>query len=133
MARRAATLGIISAMKDWPPKPGSTVMARIMLTCSTKGSAAWAGVPGLRTMPARLPLARILSRAARISSGVSDSTCTVTMSAPASQKASTYRTGRTIMRCTSSGSFVTGRMHRTTGMPMVMLGTNTPSITSTWT
>ena len=84
-------------------------------------------------MPPRLPLAWILSRASWIFSGVSDSTWTVTRSAPASQNCSTYRTGSTIIRWTSSGIWVTLRMDATTGMPMVMLGTNNPSITSTWT
>ena len=120
-------------MNFWPPKPGSTVITRISSTFSRYGRAASAGVLGLRTMPAFLPLAWILSMAAWMFSGVSDSTWTVTRSAPASQNCSTYRTGSTIIRCTSSGSAVVGRRDLTTGMPMVMLGTNMPSITSTWT
>ena len=123
----------MSAMNFWPPKPGSTVMTRMSSTFSRKGRAASAGVLGLSTTPAFLPLAWILSMAAWMFSGVSDSRCTVTRSAPASQNWSTYRTGSTIIRCTSKNMSVTLRMDCTTGMPMEMLGTNTPSITSTWT
>ena len=120
-------------MKLCPPKPGSTVITRISSTFSRKGRAASAGVLGLRTIPARLPLAWILSMAAWMFSSLSASTWTVTRSAPASQNCSTYRTGSTIIRWTSRGREVVGRMDFTTGMPMEMLGTNMPSITSTWT
>ena len=50
-----------------------------------------------------------------------------------SQNSSTYRTGCVIIRCTSRNISVTFRMDFSTGMPMEILGTNTPSITSTWT
>ena len=123
----------MSAMNFWPPKPGSTVITRIISTLSIKGSTALAGVLGFTTTPAFLPLAWILSMAARMFSWVSASTWQVTMSAPASQKRSTYRTGSTIIKWTSRGMSVTFRMDSTTGMPMEMLGTNRPSITSTWT
>ena len=53
-------------------------------------------------------------------------------SAPASANASTYRSGSTIIRCTSSGRRVASRTAFTTSGPMVMLGTNRPSMTSTW-
>ncbi len=33
-SRIARAFGIMSAMKDWPPKPGSTVMTRTMSTSS---------------------------------------------------------------------------------------------------
>ena len=79
----------MSAMNFWPPKPGSTVITRISSTLSMKGSTALAGVPGLTTTPAFLPLACILSMAARMFSSVSASTWQVTMSAPASQNCST--------------------------------------------
>ena len=51
-------------MNFWPPKPGSTVITRISSTLSMKGSTALAGVLGLTTTPAFLPLAWILSMAA---------------------------------------------------------------------
>ena len=41
--------------------------------------------------------------------------------------------GSSTMRCTSSGSFVTGRSPFTTTDPMLRFGTKCPSITSTWT
>ena len=68
------TLGIMSAMNFWPPKPGSTVITRIISTRSIKGSTALAGVLGFTTTPAFLPLAWILSSARWIFSGVSAST-----------------------------------------------------------
>ena len=71
------------------PKPGSTVITRIISTRSIKGSTALAGVLGFTTTPAFLPLAWILSMAARMFSWVSASTWQVTMSAPASQNWST--------------------------------------------
>src|SRR5712692_8663688 len=54
------------------------------------------------------------------------------MSAPASAKASTYRSGFSIIRCTSRVSWVALRSEATTGTPIEMLGTKWPSITSTW-
>src|SRR5581483_2545216 len=51
--------------------------------------------------------------------------------APASTKAGTYRSGFSIIRCTSSGRSVALRNDATTGGPMVILGTKCPSITST--
>lgn len=131
-ARTWRTLGIISSMKDWPPKPGSTVITNTISHWGRKGRASWAGVPGLRTTPARFPRLWTSSRQRRVFSRLSASTWTVTMSAPARQKASTYRTGRSIIRWTSSAMPVTARMDWTTGMPREMLGTNRPSITSTW-
>ena len=114
-------------------KPGSTVITKISSTSPINGSTAEAGVLGFTTTPAFLPLAWIFFRARWIFSSVSASTWQVTMSAPASQNCSTYRSGRSIIRCTSRGSAVTGRMDFTTGIPMEILGTNRPSITSTWT
>lgn len=46
-ARIACTLGIMSAMKLCPPKPGSTVMTRIRSTRPMNGRTASAGVLGL--------------------------------------------------------------------------------------
>ena len=40
--------------------------------------------------------------------------------------------GSSIMRWTSSGTFATFFSERTTGTPIVMLGTKCPSMTSTW-
>ena len=85
----AFTLGIMSAMKDWPPKPGSTVITRMMSHCLRKGSTASAGVLGFTTTPAFLPLPWMRPRAFKVFSSVSASTWMVTISAPASQKRST--------------------------------------------
>ena len=65
--------------------------------------------------------------------GWSASRWMLTRSAPALQKSATYRTGLSIIRCTSKNISVWLRMDLTTGMPMVMLGTKAPSITSTCT
>ena len=94
----AETLGIISAMNFWPPKPGSTVITSTSSTSFRKGRTVSAGVFGFSTTPARLPLAWILAMASWSFSSVSDSTWTVTRSAPASQNCSTYRPGSTIIR-----------------------------------
>ena len=62
--RVRSIFGIICSMKDWPPKPGSTVMIRIMsnsLRISTKGAMS---VAGLSARPARAPR-RCSSRARR--------------------------------------------------------------------
>ena len=64
--------------------------------------------------------------------GWSASRWTDRRSAPARAKASTYRTGLSIIRCTSRNMSVHLRIDFTTGTPMVMLGTKQPSITSTW-
>src|SRR5699024_3080196 len=72
--RMAVTLGIISAMNFWPPKPGSTVITSTSSTSCRKGRTASAGVFGFSTTPARLPLAWILAMASWILSSVSDST-----------------------------------------------------------
>src|ERR1051325_8802121 len=61
-AMRSATASIVVnllSMNSWPPKPGLTVMTRTRSTRSSTLSMASIGVPGLRTMPGRLPQARI--------------------------------------------------------------------------
>ena len=75
-------------MNFCPPKPGSTVMTRMMSTSVRYGRAASAGVAGFRTTPAFLPLAWIAAMVRWRFSSVSASTCMVTRSAPASQKRS---------------------------------------------
>ena len=64
--------------------------------------------------------------------GRSASRWTESRSAPALAKASTYRPGFSTIRWASRKRSVCFRMEATTGTPMVMLGTNMPSITSTW-
>ena len=64
-------------------------MTRISSTLSINGSTALAGVLGFTTTPALLPLAWILSMAARMFSSVSASTWQVMRSPPASQNCST--------------------------------------------
>ena len=77
---------------------GSTVITSTSSTSFRKGRTVSAGVFGFSTTPARLPLAWILAMASWSFSSVSDSTWTVTRSAPASQNCSTYRPGSTIIR-----------------------------------
>ena len=88
----------MSAMNFWPPKPGSTVITRIKSHSLIKGSTALAGVLGLTTTPAFLPLAWTRRSASWMFSSVSASTWQVMISPPASQNCSTYRTGRSIIR-----------------------------------
>ncbi len=64
--------------------------------------------------------------------GWSASRWTLSRSAPALQNWPIYRAGLSTIRCTSKNMSVCLRMDSTTGTPMVMLGTNMPSITSTW-
>ena len=54
-----ASFGIMSVRKDWPPKPGCTVMTRTRSTWSSRCSTAPAGVPGLSTMPHWQPRLRM--------------------------------------------------------------------------
>ena len=82
-------------------------------------------------MPAFAPMARMESSVCIIRSGVSASRWTVRKSAPALQKASAYRPGSVIIKCTSRVRSDTRRRAFTTGMPMVMFGTKCPSIIST--
>ena len=58
------------------------------------------------------------------------STCTVNISAPASANASQNLDGSLTIMWTSIGRPVAARTDSNTGTPMVMLGTNCPSITS---
>ena len=85
-ARIVSIFGSISAMNFCPPKPGSTVITSTMSSVSSHGSTASAAVAGLSATAAIFPAALISAMAAVIFSGVSASACTVTRSAPASQK-----------------------------------------------
>ena len=67
----------------------TTVITRIRATSSRYGRTAAAGVFGLTQTAGFLPQARMRRMASRVFSGVSASTWTVTISAPASQKRST--------------------------------------------
>mmetsp|Transcript_9760 Transcript_9760/g.26355 ORF Transcript_9760/g.26355 Transcript_9760/m.26355 type:complete len:286 (-) Transcript_9760:127-984(-) len=122
------------SMKLWPPKPGFTDMMRMRSTSSSTYSIAERGVPGLRTTPAAQPacLIWLIVRCKWIVEAASQ--CTEMMSAPALAKSSTRCSGSTIIKWQSSsasGSFL--RSASTTKGPMVMLGTNRPSMTSTCT
>ena len=84
-ARACTTLGMTSAMKDWPPNPGNTVMHNRRSMSCRYGRTASNGVSGLRATPTRSPRSRIRT----ISSSVPPiSTCTVHPSAPAAAKSS---------------------------------------------
>mmetsp|Transcript_28537 Transcript_28537/g.76243 ORF Transcript_28537/g.76243 Transcript_28537/m.76243 type:complete len:259 (-) Transcript_28537:185-961(-) len=122
------------SIKLWPPKPGFTDMIRTRSTSSSTYSIAVRGVPGFRTMPAKQPacLIWLMVRCKWVVEAAS--TCTAMMSAPALAKSSTRCSGSAIMRwqsSTASGSFF--RRAATTSGPMVMFGTNLPSMTSTCT
>jgi hypothetical protein len=104
----------------------SSTMSTSPSTCSRQSR----GVDGFRATDGRAPAAR-MAWIVRCRWGET-SACTEIRSAPAFAKASTYRSGSTIMRWASMGSRVTLRTASTTSGPMVMLGTNRPSMTSTW-
>ncbi|AEH53145.1 hypothetical protein BCO26_1087 [Heyndrickxia coagulans 2-6] len=88
------------------------------------------GVAGFKTTPGFTPRDRI-SWIVRWRC-LHASTWTEIVSAPAFAKASKYWSGFSIIKWTSSGSFVTGRTAPTTSGPIVMFGTKWPSITSIW-
>jgi hypothetical protein len=81
-----ATLSTIAGMKDWPPKPGLTLMTSTRSRRSSTYSMTLSGVPGFSETPAFLPRARIAcSERSRCGPA---SACTVMMSEPALAKAS---------------------------------------------
>ena len=88
------------------------------------------GVSGLSVIPALTPEALIFSIVATTSEHAS--TWTVIISAPALTNSSMYLIGSLIIRCTSNTLPVTFLIDLITGIPKDMLGTNNPSITSTW-
>ena len=120
-----------SAMNDWPPNPGSTVITRTMSSRSRYASSAASGVAGLTDSPADRPAARMRSRAGRIC-GASTSTWNVIESQPASRNSSVQRPGSAIIRWASNGSAVTARTASMVFQPNVRFGTKWPSITSRW-
>mmetsp|Transcript_52358 Transcript_52358/g.128501 ORF Transcript_52358/g.128501 Transcript_52358/m.128501 type:complete len:222 (-) Transcript_52358:140-805(-) len=133
MARSSLIFGTTPSMKDWPPKPGLTVMMRMRSTMSKTYSMAESGVAGLSTTPALHPSSLIMLTVRCRWMVDSPSQCTEIMSAPALTKSGMRSSGSTIIRWTSSGLSVTGRSASTTSGPIVMLGTNRPSMTSTCT
>src|SRR5262245_59559946 len=105
IARRRVTLSMECGMKAWPPNPGFTVMTSTKSSCCVTSSSAPMGVEGLRTAPALAPTLRIrLSVRCRCGTA---STCTEIIAAPFAAKASMYRSGASIIRCTSSGRAAT--------------------------
>mmetsp|Transcript_15894 Transcript_15894/g.39958 ORF Transcript_15894/g.39958 Transcript_15894/m.39958 type:complete len:263 (-) Transcript_15894:193-981(-) len=122
------------SMKLWPPKPGFTDIMRTRSTSSSTYSMAERGVPGFRTTPAAQPNCLIwqMVRCKWVVEAASQ--WIAMMSAPALAKSSTRFSGFSIMRWqsrTASGSFL--RRAATTSGPIVMFGTNLPSMTSTCT
>ena len=117
-------------MNDWPPNPGLTVITSTRSRPGRTSSSITAGVAGLIATPAfsPSPLMRWIVR----SRWIAPSTWTISEDDPASAKASRKASGSWIIRWVSSGSLVAGRSHFTSTGPNVMLGTNRPSITSTW-
>ena len=94
------------------------------------GKTASAGVPGLSAAAGRQPASRM--RRIVSAGSPSDSRWKVMESAPAFAKSAMYCWGRRIIRCTSKGTAVYGRMAAMTGAPKVRFGTKLPSITSRW-
>ncbi len=88
------------------------------------------GVAGFTDTPAFTPSAFIALTSWRRSGHTS--AWTVMIAAPALANCSSWRSGLSIIRWTSRGISVHGRMAATTTDPMVIGGTNWPSITSTW-
>mmetsp|Transcript_68526 Transcript_68526/g.196557 ORF Transcript_68526/g.196557 Transcript_68526/m.196557 type:complete len:262 (+) Transcript_68526:197-982(+) len=122
------------SMKLWPPNPGFTDIIRTRSTSSSTYSMAERGVPGFRTTPAAQPNCLIwqMVRCKWVVEAASQ--WIAMMSAPALAKSSTRFSGFSIMRwqsSTASGSFL--RRAATTSGPIVMFGTNLPSMTSTCT
>ena len=120
-------------MKDWPPQPGLTVMQRTMSARPRSSERASTGVPGLIAIPARQPSSRIAARV-RLACGVASS-WKVIESAPASAKASMWRSGASIIRWTSTtppASCTWSAIEDATSGPIVIGGTKWPSMTSKW-
>src|SRR5436853_270338 len=130
--RSARIFGTTEGRKLWPPKPGLTLINRMMSQRSSTSSICVSDVPGFSTTPATLPRSRIWDSVRCRWIVEPGSQCTSKWSAPACAKASRYRSGSTIIRCTSSGFAVTRRTASTTTGPIVRFGTKRPSITSTW-
>ena len=132
-AARRSTLPGDDSMKLCPPQPGLTVIASSRSQLAAAASTASTGVPGLIASPARQPASRIASRV-RWACG-SASWWMVMQSAPASANAATCSPGRSIIRCTSSAppaSWTRSAIAAAISGPIVIGGTNRPSITSTW-
>ena len=87
-------------MKDWPPQPGLTVMQRTRSAMPRSSETASTGVPGLIATPARQPSSRI-ARRVRLACGVASS-WKVIESAPALANSAIWRSGASIIRCTST-------------------------------
>ena len=119
----------MSAMKDCPPKPGSTVITSTISTSSRYWNTASAGVLGLTLIEGRQPSSLIFFMVSKGSD--SDSTWNVIMSAPAFAKSSAYLRGSEIIRCTSAIKSVFFFSDLSTGAPIVIFGTKCPSMTST--
>ena len=99
-----------------------------MSICERYGSTIENGRSALTTSPHFLPFDLIASIAPCTFFDASG--WNVTISAPASQKAPTYFSGKVIIRCASIVRFEFALSAFTIGIPKVMFGTYTPSITS---
>jgi hypothetical protein len=129
-ARARATLSSVSGMRGWPPKPGFTVMTSSRSSWVRISSTTTSGVAGQSAAPARTPaswIAAIVPWRWRTAS-----TWTVMMVAPASTNSRRKRRGSSIIRWTSSGRPVERRITSTIDGPIEILGTNAPSMMSTW-
>ncbi len=122
-------MGTTASMNFCPVKPGWTVISSTMSRSASTGRTTSSGESGLTATAAFFPSARM--RATVFGRSGTASTWTLMRSAPARAKSSRKRSGSTIIRWRSSGICVHLRIAFTTAGPMVMLGTNWPSMTST--
>ena len=120
-------------MNFWPPQPGLTDMQSSTSASRAASRSAAVGVAGLSVAPAVMPSSwispSVWCRCGQVS------TCTVHESAPAFANSASWRSGCSIMRCTSSvppRSCTRSANEDTTRGPNVITGTKCPSITSTW-
>ena len=120
-------------MKACPPNPGLTLMHSSTSAYRAASSSAATGVAGFSVTPARQPRSwmawRVRCRCGQVS------TCTVMLSAPAAANWSMWRSGCSIIRCTSAKpprSWIRPVMSATIFGPKVITGTKWPSITSMW-
>mmetsp|Transcript_28887 Transcript_28887/g.81345 ORF Transcript_28887/g.81345 Transcript_28887/m.81345 type:complete len:291 (+) Transcript_28887:213-1085(+) len=139
-SRSSFTFGIVSGMKDCPPKPGSTVITSTMSMSSMYGSTASTGVAGFRASPTYMPAAFTSSMTSITSWLFLPSTATGSptrasmwktyWSAPAFLYSWIHCWGLETMRWQSRKPEVCFRRAASTGWPRVMFGTKWPSMTS---
>lgn len=115
-------LAIWLSRNFWPPKPGSTVMIRIMSNSSRISKIGSTGSAGRTAKQALQPISRSW-RARRTGAWVAPM-WKLTDAAPNLAYSGAQRSGSSIIRCTSTGRSVTSQIRATIGSPKVRFGTN---------